>query len=259
MEDFLEILRKAAGLQSKFVTFKQNIDEWRSDSDLIEKIIASKDYLQSNLEGLDYIDKIILTGSYKKYTMLKPPDGDLDLFAILKDYSTSTQPQSILNRIKEDLKDTYPNSDIRQDRPCIVIDFDHCKIEITPAIPYVGGIFGYYIPKNDEGWQISNPIASEDTLSKKNAELKYYLIPLIKMMKVCKKFNSISEQSFALETKAVNGLYNISDYRDGVQKLLRVYGWSDKTPDYYTRVESMSSDDFVRYAREKLFGDQFPE
>ena len=251
--------QQRTGLQAKFEKFKQSIELTQNQKD---KIISSHTHLrQRNLQPLNYVKESFLTGSYKKSTMIRPP-SDVDAFVVVQDSRFSNTPNSVLNKLKRDLNYSYPNSIIRQDKPCIVLDFSHCKFELTPAI--MAGHshdYGFYIPKQgaNEWMLVDSPRRFENELSQANNRLNGMLTPLIKMMKACKKFNSINDiKSFEMEEKAVNSLYSVLSYRDGIQKLLRAYGWTANNYSYY-QIESMSDYDFASFCRNTLFGTDFPE
>lgn len=243
-----------SGLESKFNLFKSNIeltDNQRS------QIITSHNNIRSLLERQTYVIRTFLTGSYIKNTMIKPP-SDVDIFIVVN-YSTYNSPQTILNNLKRDLQISFPNSTIRQDRPCIVLDFNHCKFELTPAISNLWG--GYEIPKDSTSWQsVEDPKLLASRLSQKNSQLNNKLVPLIKMMKKCKIKNNINNiKSFEMEELAISNLYSINNYRDGVQKLLNIYGWTDNQPNYYNRIQNMNDIEFKKYCINTLFGMEFPQ
>ena len=249
----------STGLPAKFEEFRQNIElteNQRAD------IIGSHTHLrQRNLIPLSYVRETFLTGSYKKRTMIRPPD-DVDIFVEINYGQGQVTPSSVLSWLKRDLSGAYPSSIVRQDKPCIALDFSHCKFELTPAIPvnyYTD--FGYYIPaQGQNAWvQVESPKLLEDRLSSANTRLNGLLVPLIKMMKACKRYNNIDGiKSFEMEDRAIGSLHYVSDYRDGVQKLLRLYNWSDKSRSYW-EIESMTDPEFASYCRMVLFGYDFPE
>ena len=249
---------RRTGLPAKFEQFRQNIELTENQR---EKIISTHTHLrENNLIQLSYVTNSFLTGSYKKRTMIKPPN-DVDIFVLI-DYSQyEITPNAVLKKLKRDLSSAYPNSSVRQDKPCVVLDFLHCKFELTPAInvnQFSG--FGYYIPAQGENtWrQVEDPGILEQQLSDANKRLNGMLTPLIKMMKVCKRHNDIKgKKSFELENLAINSLHHISSYRDGVQHLLRVYNWLDFAQRY--SIENMNDQDFASYCRTTLFGNDFPQ
>ena len=129
------------GLQAKFNRFRQNIELTKSQR---QKIINSHKYLRYQLQQLDYVRDTFLTGSYIKNTMIKPPN-DVDIFVFIN-HSTEITPNAVLSKLKRHLSTSYPNSTIRQDKPCIVLDFNHCKFELTPAIKVNQYYYSNYYP-----------------------------------------------------------------------------------------------------------------
>ena len=246
--------RQRTGLPTKFEQFRQEIELTPNQR---QRIIDSHTHLrQNNLIRLQYVNDSFLTGSYKRHTMIRPPN-DVDIF-VLTNYSPyEVAPNTVLNKLKLDLRSSYPNSVVRQDKPCIVLDFNHCKFELTPAIKVSQyADLGYYIPSQEENtWmKVESPRVLEERLSNANQRLNGMLTPLIKMMKVCKRYNNLkAKKSFELEDIAINSLSYVTDYRDGVQKLLRAYNWTNKS------LEIMTDQEFASYCRETLFGNDFPE
>ena len=84
------------------------------------------------------------------------------------------------------------------------------------------------------------------------------LVPLIKMMKACKRHNNLTDKkSFEMEEIAIAYLVYINSYRDGVQQLLRAYNWLGDDDMYL--IEDLTDQDFASYCRTTLFGSEFPE
>ena len=247
-------------LQQKFEQFRQNIEPTEAERN---RIITTHTHLRQNiLQRLDYVKNTILTGSYKRRTIIRPMN-DVDIFVILN-YSPGSfgnpTPQTILNRLKRDLSTTYPNTNIKQDKPCIILEFNHCKFELTPAIEgYTWGGSYYEIPNttNINSWQrIDSPDVLGEQLTRANRQ-NPLLIPLIKMMKKSKVKNNLKiPRSFEMEVLAINQLGYVSNYRDGVIKLLEIYGWLNFNDLW--KVKSMNEYEFANYCRNTLFGTDFP-
>jgi len=250
-----------SGLPTKFEKFRQKIELTENQRN---KIKTSHKHLRENiLQPLDYVSHTFLTGSYKKKTLINPAN-DIDVFIVLSGYSKyDIKPNTILDKLKKDLQKTYPNTKIKQDKPCIVIEFNHVIFELTPAIEIESWNEhnSFYIPemsKNNTWQKVENPRILENSLSQKNQNLSQKLNPLIKMMKKCKVKNNLKTPSFEMEKMAIGSLYSINGFRDGVQKLLRVYKWTNKTHDYWD-IENMSDENFATFCRDTLFGYDFPK
>jgi len=248
-------------LQSKFDQFRQAIEPTENQR---EQIVGSHTHLrQTILQKLTYVKNTFLTGSYKRRTLIRPLN-DVDIFVILNynpgAYGNPT-PQSILNRLKQDLTATYPSTTIMQDKPCITLDFNHCKFELTPAIEgstWGGNYYEIPNPLNLNAWQrIDSPDVLGEQLTKANNQ-NSLLIPLIKMMKKCKVKNNLKKpKSFELEVLAIRQLGYVSSYRDGVTRLLEIYGWINSTEIY--KIRTMTDNAFGSYCRNTLFGNEFPQ
>lgn len=251
-----------SGLPTKFEKFRQKIELTDNQRD---KIKTSHKHLRENiLQPLNYVSHTFLTGSYKKKTLVNPAN-DIDVFVVLKGYTKyDVKPNSILDKLKKDLDITYQKTPVKQDKPCVVLEFQHVTFELTPAIEienYWGGHSEFYIPemsKNNTWQKVENPRVLENLLTQKNQSLNQKLNPLIKMMKKCKINNNIKTPSFEMEKLAINSLYNIRDFRDGVQQLLRIYNWTHKTYSHYN-IENMSDNEFATFCRDILFGYDFPK
>jgi hypothetical protein len=243
-------------LSSKFEQLKKNIELTESQK---RRIIGSHIHLRENhLQRLPFVSKSFLTGSYKKNTMIKPPN-DVDIFVLITEDHLKVSPNSTLNKLKKYLIESYPNSIIKRDKPCVVLDFKHCKFEITPAIPYYYND-RFFIPEiGGNQWEdVENPRILEKNLSNANKRVNGMLTPLIKMMKVCKRFNKIKNvKSCEIEKTAINNIYHLSSYRNGVQQMLQALNWNARNHSHYN-IEQMNDSKFSDYCRNTLFGNQFP-
>jgi len=250
-----------SGLPTKFEKFRKKIE--LTDPQRL-KIKNSHKHLRENiLQPLDYVSHTFLTGSYKKKTLINPAN-DIDVFIVLKGYSENNiTPNAILNKLKKDLQKTYPNSTIKQNKPCIVIEFNHVTFELTPAIEienYWTNDNEFYIPemsKNNTWQKVENPRVLERSLTQANQRLNNKLNPLIKMMKKCKVKHNLKTPSFEMENMAINSLYSIDGFRDGVQKLLGIYNWYDYNK--ITNIKNKSDAEFATFCRDVLFGNDFPQ
>ena len=257
--------QQRTGLPTKFSRFLRNIELTENQR---QRIINSHTYLRSQLQQFDYVRDTFLTGSYKKNTMIKPPN-DVDIFVVINHSYSEITPNAVLSKLKRHLLHSYPNSTIRQDKPCIVLDFNHCKFELTPAIEinqyhYPDYYPIYYIPvQGGNDWMdVESPRILEERLTDANQGLNGMLVPLIKMMKVCKRYNNITDKkSFEMEDIVINSfgysLGYIDSYRAGVQQLLRDYNWLDDDSIY--AIENWTDPEFAIYCRTTLFGNDFPE
>jgi len=250
-----------SGLPTKFEKFRQKIELTPNQRN---KIKTSHKHLREKiLQPLDYVSHTFLTGSYKKKTLINPAN-DIDVFVVLSGYTQyDIKPNTILDKLKKDLNITYPKTPVKQDKPCIIINFEHVTFELTPAIEiknYWGGDSEFYIPKmsKDNEWQkVENPRILEEKLTEANKRLNQKLNPLIKMMKKCKLKHNLKIPSFEMEQMAINSLYSIDGFRDGIQKLLEIYSWYNYSK--LLEIKNKSDSDFATFCRDILFGFDFPK
>lgn len=242
------------GLPTKFETFRQNIELTESQR---SQIISSHLHLRENiLQGMNFISSTFLTGSYKRRTMIRPPN-DVDIFIEVNYQTYDITPQAVLNLLKRELQSTYPNTSIRQGKPCIVVNFNHCTYDLTPAICNYGR--SYYIPSySSNSWQlVDSPNSIETRLSLANKNNSGMLTPLIKMMKKCREYNNYNNlKSYQMEEIAIDNIFCINSYRAGVEKLLESYQW--KNWQEISQIKMMTDNEFASYCRITLFGVDFP-
>lgn len=72
-------------------------------------------------------------------------------------YSSNGQ-SALLQEIKEEIKLTFPNTDIRGDGQVVVISFKDGKIELVPAFRQKDSSFKYPDSHNDGSWKITKPL-----------------------------------------------------------------------------------------------------
>ncbi len=236
------------------------------------KIQKSHQYLRKhNLDKLAYVSNTFLTGSYKKSTLINHSNNDVDMFVVLDGYDQyNVKPNTILDKLKKDLQGKYTTTEIKQNKPCVVLNFNHIAFELTPVIKIDNSLQlalgfentpDFYMPNlssNNEWIKIDNPRILEKQLSTANKEFDNQLVPLIKMMKKCKLHNNISNiQSFEIEKFAIDNLYYINNYRNGIEQLLRIYGWTHKNY-IYEDIEKFTDIAFAQFCRDDLFGTDFP-
>lgn len=128
-----------------------------------EGIQISIDTILQRLKSYDenkyQIGNTLIFGSYKRNTMLSrkfDEDSDVDIMVIFGKkamgfYSFEPRnnqpksPQTYLNYLKDFAESKYPTSLRRQDFPTIVLELNHIKFELVPAI--IDDLRQYKIPR----------------------------------------------------------------------------------------------------------------
>lgn len=138
--------------------------------------------------------------------------SDIDYMVVFAEAGFA--PQTYLDRLKRFAESYYASSDIKQSSPSVVLQLNHIKFDLVPAIKQT--YTGYRIPNGSSGWQDTNPNDFNATLtSKNNAEL-YKIKPTIRLVKYWNACSSYVYDSYSLEKYIVGLVYfaasNIRDY-----------------------------------------------
>lgn len=121
-------------------------------------------------------------GSSTRGTILpRSMDGksDIDYMIVFKDDGYT--PQTYLDRIKRFADFYYASSEIKQSSPSIVLQLDHIRFDLVPALS--NWYPGYRIPNGASAWRDTNPNDFNAQLTdKNNAELSM-IKPTIRLVK----------------------------------------------------------------------------
>lgn len=103
-----------------------------------------------------------MVGSFGRHTAVKGV-SDLDMVFILppdirSDYDGDTGPRRMLERVRDDLKARYTNTDVRVDQCVFRVQFksNAFKFEVQPAFENSDGSFEYPDTKA-QGWKVTKP------------------------------------------------------------------------------------------------------
>lgn len=185
------------------------------DDDEKSSIDTSINTLQKRLNnyfGNELQDHFIF-GSYTRGTILPRKmdnDSDIDYMVIFED--DRYKPQTYLNKLKNFVEYYYSRSEIHQDNPAIVLELNHIKFELVPALStYITD--QYKIPDKANSytdWIYTNPKEFNDKLTQKNINNNYQIKCMIRLVKYWNSKNEYPFASFELENHIVNKPYYIS-------------------------------------------------
>ena len=124
-------------------------------------------------------------------------------------------PQTYLDRLKRFAETYYARSDIKQSSPSVVLQLNHIKFDLVPALKQAY-MAGYRIPNGASAWQDTNPNDFNATLTAKNNAELYKIKPTIRLAKYWNACSGYVYDSYSFE-KYVVGLShhtasNIRDY-----------------------------------------------
>ncbi len=181
-------------------------------SDEKESINRSISTLQTRLNsyfGTD-LSKHFRFGSSTRETILpRKMDSRSDIDYMIVFASGGYTPQTYLNRLKKFAETYYSTSEIKQSSPSIILELNHIKFDLVPALDDPWG--AYKIPNGPQEWQPTNPNDFNDSLVQKNKDNHYLIKPTIRLFKYWNAQNGYIFDSFALEKWIINqGFYYIS-------------------------------------------------
>jgi hypothetical protein len=138
--------------------------------------------------------------------------SDIDYMVVFSDGGLT--PQSYLDRLRRFADAYYQSSSIKQSSPTIVLELNHIKFDLAPALKHWWD--GYSIPDGAGGWLTTNPNDFNETLSRRNNECGSLIKPTIRLVKMWNAANGYVFESYGLEKWIVGQSYwmctNLRDY-----------------------------------------------
>ena len=154
----------------------------------------------------DQIEDVVVFGSYSRDTILPrrlDPHSDIDLLIHFdtEEYD-KLQPDSYRNSLRKFAINHYPSSLITKDHPSVVLELNHIKFDLVPAIYSQSFWFGdtYKIPKRNGGWQDSDPTGFNEKLTRVNKRNNSVVKPVIRLIKYWNATQGYPYYSYELET-----------------------------------------------------------
>lgn len=137
-------------------------------------------------------------GSSTRGTILPRPmdeHSDIDYMVVFSDGNMT--PQTYLDRLRRFADFYYPSSAIKQATPTIVLELNHIKFDLVPALKHWWS--GYQILDGRGGWQGTSPNDFNAQLTRKNNDHAFLIKPLIRLVKIWNAQNGYVYESFGLE------------------------------------------------------------
>lgn len=162
-------------------------------------------------------DYKLMVGSFGRHTATKGV-SDLDMIFILpaeirSHYDGETGPRRMLERVRDDLKARYTNTDIRVDQCVVRMQFasNAFKFEVQPAFKNADGSFDYPDTKA-KGWKVTKP-RDEITATKKwNDRTSTNMRHLARMARAWKNANGVNIGGLLIDTLVYNFFAQTDDY-----------------------------------------------
>jgi hypothetical protein len=145
-------------------------------------------------------------------------------------------PQTYIERLRRFAEAYYSTSDIKQSSPTIVLQLNHIKFDLVPALKgYRTGV--YQIPNGLNSWQDTNPNDFNATLTLKNQAELSLIKPTIRLAKFWNAKAGYVFDSYAFEKWIVSQYY----YLDTNQK------------DYlFSVIDKLTANEFAQWRNDRI-------
>lgn len=162
-------------------------------------------------------DYKLMVGSFGRHTAIKGV-SDLDMIFILppgirSNYSSGTGPRRILERVRDDLKARYKNTEIRVDQCVVRVQFksNAFKFEVQPAFKNSDGSFDY--PDTGAGgWKVTKPREEITATKECNDRTSTNMRHLARMARAWKNANGVNIGGLLIDTLVHNFFAQTDDY-----------------------------------------------
>jgi hypothetical protein len=148
------------------------------------------------------------------------------------------RPESYRNQLRRFAEETYPNSIVVKDHPSIVLELNHIKFDLVPAIFDEGFFYdSIEIPNKNGGWMETEPDKFNSQLTKANTKYGSVVKPIIRLIKYWNASHGYPYLSFELESAIADMDFTNDNYESGllyaVRKLSRddLPNWAAKKID----------------------------
>ncbi len=181
-----------------------------------ESIKKSYDTLCSRLKNyfgneITFVKKF---GSYQRNTILprkNDDNSDIDVMVLFDD--SSYKPRTYLRKLRDFAKYYYFRSEIYPSHPTVVLELNHIKFELVPAVESsFWSSYNYQIPAKStdyEDWLESSPFEFAEIVTNKNSQHSSLIKPLIRIMKLWNIKEGRPFTSYQLEQMVVHlGFYS---------------------------------------------------
>lgn len=177
--------------------------------------VSKRERVKVILDEQFHLDRIILTGSYKRWTKIKPL-RDVDLFCILNAEKEGQylkgSSRTLLNDFGKKLEEAFGRDNVKIWDKCVTIKFGEptddndnevFSVDVVPAFEDGNA---YKIPDayHPTGWMKSDPEIHAELATDANKRMDGKWVALVKMAKKCNEFHGKPvDPSFLIEVMAL--------------------------------------------------------
>lgn len=237
-------------LENDFETFignlePTNIGEMETTVGEIAKKLNKNYY---DLDG-DKISHMYIVGSIGRGTAIKGV-SDLDILFDLPDevfkkfdaYKEKKQ-SSLLQEVKNVLKERYPNTDISGDGQVVVIKFNKYTVELVPGFKQSDDRFKYPDTNNGGSWKYTNPLSEIEESKKTSEDTDNNFKHIANMLRAWKNKQGFKFGGLLIDTITYNFLNEKTDYRN-----IDFGSYLDMTKALFEYIKGLNKDQTYWYA-----------
>lgn len=178
-----------------------------AEKDSIALSIATLKSRLSAHFGPDITDQFRFGSSVRETILPRKADekSDIDYMIVFNTSIETLKPQSYLDRIRKFADKYYSSSEIHQSNPTVVLELNHIKFDLVPAIYQY---YQYQIPSPASSWSdwiTTDPNGFSQQLTDVNTRYNFQIKPLVRLIKYWNSLNGRLYTSFSIE-KYVVGL-----------------------------------------------------
>lgn len=222
-----------------------NIDDMKSTVGEIAKKLNKSYY---SLES-DTVSHMYIVGSIGRETAIKGV-SDLDIifdlpdqvFKKFDDYKEKKQ-SSLLQEVKNVLKERYPNTKIRGDGQVVVIAFNKYTVELVPGFKQSDDKFKYPDTKNGGSWKFTNPLPeieeSKNTAQDTDENFKY----MANMLRAWKNKQGFKFGGLLIDTLTYQFFNTKTEYRN-----IEFESYFEMTKEFFSYLKDLDKDQSYWYA-----------
>lgn len=134
-------------------------------------------------------------------------NSDIDFMVVFDTSKETLKPQSYLTRLKTFAEKYYSTSEIKQSSPTMVLELQHIRFELVPAITDIFSRYQIPSPATTwSDWMYTDPNVFNQSLTDTNVRYGSQIKPLVRLVKYWNTRNGHHFASFDLE-KYIVGLY----------------------------------------------------
>ena len=176
-----------------------------AEIDSINRSIATLEARLTSYFGSDIKSKFQFGSSTRGTILPRSMDGKSDIDYMVVFNNSDFKPNTYLQRIRRFVETHYSSSEIYQSSPTIVLNLNHIRFEIVPAIESWFSGLQIPAPASDfSEWINTDPNDFNAELTNFNVSNNSKIKPLIRLLKYWNATNNYPFESFLLEKEVIN-------------------------------------------------------